>query len=100
MAKRAISLNITVEATSEEMADESKLRELCMQKMHELLGTNWNPPYATRAWEDNVTVEPFDDEGDNDDEDGEPNLNRRDQSQFMSGVDPGEDFLINKSYGL
>jgi len=61
MAKRAISLNIVVEATDAEMADENTLRELCMKQMHEILGTDWNPPYASKAWEDAVTIECFDD---------------------------------------
>lgn len=52
MAKQAVSLNLTIEATQEQMADENVLRELCIQKMHEILGTNWNPPYATKDFEE------------------------------------------------
>jgi len=68
--------SITFEATQEQMADENILRELCIQKMHEILGTNWNPPYATKDFEEQVTIEPF---GDPDDVD-----------------ELAEDFLIGK----
>lgn len=80
MATRAISLNITIQATDAEMADEAKVRELCMKKMHEVLGTDWNPPYATKSFEENVTVECFDDFNDED--------------------ELAQDFLINKELGL
>jgi hypothetical protein len=31
-----------------------------MKRMHEILGIDWNPPYATNAFEENVTIEQFD----------------------------------------
>lgn len=80
MATRAISLNFTIQASDAEMQDEAKVRELCMQKMHEVLGTNWNPPYATKAFEDTVTIEHFDD--------------------FDDADEQARDFLINKEFGL
>jgi hypothetical protein len=60
ISKRAVSLNMTVLATPAQMNDEVQLRELCMKRMHEILGIDWNPPYATNAFEENVTIEQFD----------------------------------------
>lgn len=80
MHKRNISLNITIEATDKEMADEAVLREICMKRMHEILGTDCTPPYATKVFEENVTIEPF---GDDDEID-----------------ELAEDFCITKAYGL
>lgn len=64
MATRAISLNITVQATDADMRNEQKLRELCMQRMHHLLGTGCLPPYDDGLFIDNVTIEQFDELGD------------------------------------
>ena len=70
LSKRAISLNITIDATPAQMRDEVQLRELCMNRMHEILGTGYNSPYtsfATRVFEENVTVEQFDEAVDDED---------------------------------
>jgi hypothetical protein len=61
-SKRAVSLNITVEATPAQMCDEVQLRKLCMKRMHEILGTNYNPHLYSSivSFEENVTIEQFD----------------------------------------
>lgn len=77
MAKRAVSLNFTVEATQAQMDNEVVLRQLCMQKMRDILGSA--SPAST--FRDNVTIEPFD--------------------EVEEDVDElAQDFLINKEYGL
>lgn len=65
MAKQKVSLNITIEATQEQMEDENVLRELCIQKMREILGfTHQTLAFktATDGFRDQVTIEPFDGE--------------------------------------
>ncbi|RUP38445.1 MAG: hypothetical protein EKK63_12300 [Acinetobacter sp.] len=79
MAKRAISLNITIDATQAQMANENILRELCMQKMHDILDSN----NSFQEFQDNVTIEVFDENVDEDTADA-----------FAS------DFLVGKEYGL
>lgn len=73
MAKRAVSLNFTVEATQAQMDNEVVLRQLCMQKMRDILGSA-NP---LGVFEDSVTIEVFDENVDEADE-------------------LAQDFLINK----
>lgn len=77
MAKRAVSLNITVEATQAQMENECQLRVLCMQKMRDILGSA--SPIDT--FRDNVTIELFDE-----------NVDEADELV--------QDFLTNKEYGL
>lgn len=77
MAKRAVSLNFTVDATQAQMDSECQLRVLCMQKMRDILASA-NPLDTFR---DNVTIEVFDE-----------NVNEADEL--------AQDFLINKEYGL
>ena len=52
--ERRVSLNITIEATDEQMANEAELRRLCMDKMRKI-GTD---PDRT-SFEENVTIDPF-----------------------------------------
>jgi hypothetical protein len=61
MQERRISLNITIQATDEQMADEAKVRELCIDKMGSLIAMGALHPDADFAFQENVTIEPFDD---------------------------------------
>ena len=79
MAQRAISLNITIDATQAQMDSECQLRVLCMQKMRDILSSE-NP---FQEFQDNVTIEVFDENVDEDTAD-----------EFAS------DFLVGKEYGL
>lgn len=56
--RRAISLNIILQASDADMEDENKLRTLCIQRMYEILGVE-RQPYITTVWEKSVTIEPF-----------------------------------------
>lgn len=69
MAKRAVSLNLTIETTSEQMKDEKALREICVKRMGELLNMKYYVANedmfvedACNAFEESVTIESFDDD--------------------------------------
>ena len=78
MAKRAVSLNIVIEATQAQMENENEFRNLCIQRMCEIL----NSDNQVDSFAENVSTEIFDE-------------NVSDEPDELV-----EDFLINQEYGL
>jgi hypothetical protein len=83
MAKRAVSLNIVIDASNAEMRNEHALRVLCIRRMQDILSGNSMDEIMT-TFQEKVMIEQFDENEEYESEEDEV----------------ANDFLINKDYGL
>ncbi len=83
MAKRAVSLNIVIDASNAQMRNEHVLRMLCIHRMQDILSGNSMDEIMT-SFQEKVMIEQFDENEEYESEEDEV----------------ANDFLINKEYGL